>query len=95
MKRRLLPPPVSKRATKPRARPQKNSDLVTIDEATALLHCHRVTLLRLIQREQLHLLKVGGRWMFEHAELDALNNRNISIYPHLTVARHRPGKPRH
>lgn len=85
----------SKHAIKPSARLSKDPDLISIDEATELLHCRRVTLLRLIERDQLHLLKVGGRWMFQNSELEALNNRKIATYPHLTLARQRCRQPRH
>lgn len=88
--------PTPKHATaKSRSRQRRNPDLVSFEEATAQLHCHRVTLLRLIERDQLHLLKVSGRWMFEHAELNALSTRNISTFPHLTIARARSRERRH
>jgi len=60
---------------------------MTVTEATAFLSCHRVTLLRLIQRRQLHLMKIGRTWRLRRAEVTALNNRTISVYPHLTIAR--------
>jgi excisionase family DNA binding protein len=59
---------------------------MTVNETTALLHCHRVTLLRLMKRGRLHALKNGNRISFERAEVSALANRNIAVYPHLTIA---------
>jgi hypothetical protein len=70
---------------------RRDDFMVRMDEATLLLHCHRVTLLRLIQRGQLHLFKTGKTWSFYGAEISALRNRNIAVYPHLTIAR----KPAH
>lgn len=88
---KLHPPaiPTSKPATKPsssRIR-KKNAHLMTINEATAFLHCHRITLLRLIRRGQLLPLKTGSTWSFQRAEVHALSNRNIAVYPHLTIVR--------
>ncbi len=81
----ITPPP--KLARKPQPKTATDRCLMTLDEATALLHCHRVTLLRLIKRGQLHALKNGGRISFERAEVSGLANRNIAVYPHLTIAR--------
>jgi excisionase family DNA binding protein len=60
---------------------------MTVNEATAFLHCHRVTLLRLIRRGQLLLLKTGSTWSFQRAQVNALSNRNIAVYPHLAILR--------
>jgi len=87
---KLRPPiaPTTKPVKKPASvRTAKNSSLITVNDATAFLHCHRVTLLRLIRRGRLQLLKTGSRWSFLRAEIDALANRNIAVYPHLTVVR--------
>ncbi len=58
---------------------------MTVNEATAFLHCHRITLLRLIRRGHLHLLKARRTWCFQRAEVNALGNRKIAVYPHLTI----------
>ncbi len=60
---------------------------MTLNEATTFLKCHRVTLLRLIKRGQLHLRKSGRTWTLERAEVTAVNNHNIAVYPHLTAVR--------
>ena len=84
-------PPIA-HARKPLKQPassktRENGRLMTLNEATTFLNCHRVTLLRLIKRGQLHLMKSGSTWTLERAEITALNNRNIAIYPHLTTVR--------
>jgi excisionase family DNA binding protein len=58
---------------------------MTVDEVTDLLRCHRITVLRLIRRGELHALRIGRAIKFERAEVLALNNRKIAVYPHLTV----------
>jgi excisionase family DNA binding protein len=58
---------------------------MTVDEVTDLLRCHRITVLRLIRRDELHALRIGRAIRFERAEVAALNNRKIAVYPHLTV----------
>jgi len=65
----------------------RNEPLMTVNEATSFHNCHRVTLLRLIGRGQLRLVKSGSRWSFYRAEVSAVNNRNIAVYPHLTPVR--------
>ena len=88
MKRYPPATPAAKRATKPLwSRGDQPEPLTTIDEAAAFLHCHRVTVLRLIRRGVLHLLKTGSTWSFARTEVKGLSNRNIAIYPHLIVAR--------
>ena len=61
--------------------------LLTVDEVTELWQCHRVTLLRLIQRGQLHPVEVDGEIRFDRAEVMRLKNRKIAVHPHLTVSR--------
>ncbi len=58
---------------------------MTVDEVTDLLHCHRITVLRLIRRGALHALMISRGMRFERAEVAALNNRKIAVFPHLTV----------
>jgi hypothetical protein len=48
-----------------------------------------VTVLRLIRRGALHPLKVGRALRFDRAEVMALANQTIAIYPHLSVVSHR------
>lgn len=60
---------------------------MTVNEATAFLQCHRITLVRLIRRGQLHLLKTRNTWSFQRAEVKGLGNRKIAVYPHLTIVR--------
>jgi len=80
----IAPPPKPARKPPP---PKAATDpsIMTVNETTALLHCHRVTLLRLMERGQLHARKNGGGISFERAEVSALANRNIAVYPHLTI----------
>jgi excisionase family DNA binding protein len=58
---------------------------MTVDEVTRLLCCHRITVLRLIRRGRLHAVRIGTALRFERAEVGALNNHNIAMYPHLTI----------
>ena len=58
---------------------------MTVDEVTDLLHCHRITLLRLIGRGALHIRMVAHAMRFERAEVAAINNRRIAVYPHLIL----------
>jgi excisionase family DNA binding protein len=67
------------------AKKHQNADLMSVNEATTFLHCHRITLLRLIGGGQLLLLKTGRAWNFRRAEVRAVSNRKIAIYPHLTI----------
>jgi excisionase family DNA binding protein len=60
---------------------------MTVKEVTAFLGCHRITILRLIRRKELHPLMVGKTIRFERAEVARLNNRKIAVYPHLTIVR--------
>lgn len=78
------PKPIHKRVSSKAA---IESSMMTVNEVTTLLHCHRVTILRLIERGQLYILKSGGEISFQRAEVSALANRNIAVYPHLTIAR--------
>ena len=58
---------------------------MTVDEVTDMLRCHRITVLRLIGRGQLHVLTIARAIRFERAEVAALNNRKIAVFPHLTI----------
>lgn len=58
---------------------------MTVDEVTDLLSCHRITVLRLIRRGTLHTVMIARAIRFERAEVAALNNRRIAVYPHLTL----------
>jgi excisionase family DNA binding protein len=58
---------------------------MTVDEVTNLLRCHRITVLRLIRRGALHIKMIGRAMRFGRAEVAALNNRRIAVYPHLTI----------
>jgi excisionase family DNA binding protein len=86
-----LPPPIapaSKAVRQPASsRRTLDSSVLTVNNTTALLHCHRVTLLRLIERGQLHAVRKGTKISFQRAEVSALANRNIAVYPHLTLVR--------
>jgi excisionase family DNA binding protein len=62
-----------------------NAHLMTIDEVTDLLRCHRITVLRLIRRGALHTLTIARATRFERTEVAALNNRKIAVFPHLTI----------
>jgi len=65
---------------------------IAVSEATRLLRCHRVSVLRLIRRGALHAIKVGGALRFDREEVLAVANRTIAIYPHLRlVARKKSG----
>jgi excisionase family DNA binding protein len=61
--------------------------LITIDEVTELWRCHRITVLRLIKRGQLHPVEVDGDLRFDCDEVLRLKNRKIAVYPHFTVKR--------
>ena len=58
---------------------------MTVDEVTSLLRCHRITVLRLIRSGALHILMIAHAMRFERAEVAAVNNRRIAVYPHLTL----------
>jgi hypothetical protein len=60
--------------------------LFTIDEVTKLWRCHRITVLRLTKRGQLHPVEVDDELYFDRTEVMKLKNRKIAVYPHLTVA---------
>jgi excisionase family DNA binding protein len=60
-----------------------------VNEATGLLRCHRVTLLRLIRRGALHPVRVGRSLKFYRAEVVAMTNSTIAVYPHLRVVARR------
>jgi excisionase family DNA binding protein len=64
--------------------------LLTVDEVTELWHCHRLTVLRLMKRERLHVVKVvDGEPRFDRDEVLRLKNRKIALYPHFTVLKSR------
>ena len=66
--------------------------LISVDELLALWGCHRITVLRLIKRGQLHPIGPPDEMYFDRAEVDGIRNRRIAVYPHLTLAR-RPARP--
>jgi excisionase family DNA binding protein len=82
-----IAPPLSPAHEAASSKLAKNSHLMTVNEATKFLHCHRITLLRLSQRGRLPVFKTGNTWSFERAGISALANRNLAAYPHLTVVR--------
>lgn len=60
---------------------------MTIDDVTELWRCHRVTVLRLIERGQLHPIELDDETMrFDRAEVLSLANCRIARYPHLSIA---------
>ena len=61
--------------------------LMTVDEVTELFRCHRITVLRLIKRGQLHPVEIDGDLRFDRAEVLRLKNRKIAVYPHFTFSR--------
>ena len=64
------------------------SSLMHVDEVLVLWACHRITVLRLIKRGQLHPIEVDDEMFFERSEVVGLANRKIAAFPHLTVAKH-------
>ncbi len=48
---------------------------LTIAEAAGYLRCHRTTLWRLVRRGEFGYYRVGGRTLYEQAELDAYLDR--------------------
>jgi excisionase family DNA binding protein len=62
---------------------------ITVGEVTALLRCHRVTVLRLIDRGALNPIKVGRALRFDRDEVLAAANCTIAIYPHLRIVSRR------
>jgi hypothetical protein len=77
--------------------------LLTIDEVTALWGCHRITVLRMMERELLNWVERGVEYLFDEEEVRLLKNSSIARFPHLTVkrrksdltkSRKRPTRPR-
>jgi excisionase family DNA binding protein len=66
---------------------ETNAHLMTVDEVTAMLRCHRITVLRLIRRGVLHTLMIARAIRFERAEVRGVSNRKIAVYPHLALVR--------
>jgi hypothetical protein len=69
--------------------------LLTIDEVTAIWGCHRITVLRLMERGVLDWIEVPeGDFFFEQEDVLRLKNSRIRIFPHLTVSKGKSSPPK-
>jgi hypothetical protein len=71
--------------------------LLTVDEVLELWRCHRVTILRLMERGILHWVEVDGEPLFDKVEVQRLKHPRIGKFPHLTLSpggSHKPPRVR-
>ena len=61
-------------------------NLLTVDEVTKIWRCRRITVLRLMRSGSLHWIEEEGEPLFDEAEVLALKNPKIAVFPHLTIS---------
>jgi excisionase family DNA binding protein len=57
---------------------QNSPQIMTIEETAKYLRIHRSTIYRLIKKNKIPSIKVGGRWRFRKDKIDSWLSRNES-----------------